>query len=231
MTKSQISKILKVCIIATIIMLVFEIIFDIPVIQNWFTDLVTNSGNWAYVVIWFIMFFQVTILNIPAYVILSASAAIGIQTLSLKYIIVVLSAYMLGAMLAYLLGRKFGKRAVKWCAGSDEDYDKWSSFINSKGKWFYFGTVLLPFFPDDLLCLVCGATEMNFAFFSIANLIGRGVGLVTMLLVIKLIGFIGGGFPYMIIVWVAALIAEVIALIVIKRKGAKNEKTIDNKGD
>ena len=212
-------------------MFVCEIIFSIPAINNWFASLVINAGTWAYVVIWVIMFLQVTILNIPAYVILSASAAIGIETLSFKYIIVVLSAYMLGAMLAYFLGRKFGKGAVKWCAGSDEDYDKWSSFINNKGKWFYFGTVLLPFFPDDLLCLVCGATKMNFAFFSIANLIGRGIGLVTMLLTIKLIGFIGGGFPYMIIVWAVALIAEVIALIVIKRKGANNEKTIDNKGD
>ena len=205
-------------------MLVFEIIFSIGPVNNWFGQLVVNSGKWAYVVIWFIMFLQVTILNIPAYVILSASAAIGIETLSFKYIIVVLSAYMLGAMLAYLLGRKFGKRAVRWCAGSDEDYDKWSDFINNKGKWFYFGTVLLPFFPDDLLCLVCGATQMNFIFFSIANLIGRGIGLVTMLLVIKLLGFISSGFPFMIIVWAVALIAEVIALEIIKRKGENNEK-------
>ena len=218
MQRSQINKILKVSIIATIIMLVFEIIFSIGPINDWFAQLVINSGKWAYVVIWVIMFLQVTVLNIPAYVILSASAAIGIETLSFKYIIVVLSAYMLGAMLAYFLGMKFGKKAVRWCAGSDEDYDKWSDFINNKGKWFYFGTVLIPFFPDDLLCLVCGATKMSFAFFSIANLIGRGVGLVAMLLTIKLIGFIGGGFPFMIIVWAVALLTEIIALIVLNKK-------------
>ena len=218
MQRSQVSKILKVSIIATIIMLVFEIIFSIGPVNNWFAQLVVNSGKWAYVVVWLIMFLQVTILNIPAYVILSASVSIGIETLSFKYIIVVLSAYMLGAMLAYFLGRKFGKGAVKWCAGSDEDNERWSSFINNKGKRFYAGTVLLPFFPDDLLCLVCGATKMSFAFFSITNLIGRGIGLVTMLLVIKIIGFIGSGFPYMIIVWAIALIAEVITILVLSRK-------------
>ena len=222
MQRNQISKILKVALVATIIMLVFEIIFSIGPINDWFAQLVVNSGKWAYVVIWVIMFLQVTILNIPAYVILSASATIGIETLSFKYIIVVLSAYMLGAMLTYFLGRKFGKGAVRWCAGNDEDYDKWSGFINNKGKWFYFCTVLLPFFPDDLLCLVCGATKMNFTFFSITNLIGRGVGLVAMLMTIKLIGFINGNFPVMIIVWVVALLAEIIALIVLNKKEKTN---------
>ena len=111
------------------------------------------------------MFLQVTILNIPAYVILSACASIGVEILSFKYILVVLSAYMLGCVLAYYLGFKFGKKAVKWCAGNDEDYDKWSEFLNKKGKWWYFMTVVFPMFPDDILCLVAGAMKFNFIWY------------------------------------------------------------------
>ena len=220
--REQILRILKVMLVATAIMLVFEIIFSIPAINDFISNLVIKSGNWIYLVIWVIMFLQVTILNIPAYVILNACVACGVPTLHWKYIICVLSAYMLGALLAYILGYKFGTKAVKWCAGNEQDYNKWCDFINNKGKWWYFLTVLLPIFPDDLLCIVCGAVHMNVGFFTIANAIGRGVGLIVMLLVLKLIGSIGGGFPYMIIVWVVALIAEFIAIRILSKKDGQN---------
>lgn len=219
MNKQQLIKILKVSMIATAIMLGFEILFSFDVITNWFGELITKSGNWAYLVIWVIMFLQVTILNIPAYVILSASVSIGISTLSWEFILVTISAYMCGCLLAYLLGFKFGKKAVEWCAGSEEDYNKWCDVLNEKGKWWYLITVLFPFFPDDLLCLVAGSVRFNFWFYFCSNLIGRIIGLITMLYTLKLIGMIGGGFPFMIIVWgVALLVESVIYLILINKR-------------
>lgn len=218
MNKQQIIKILKVSMIATAIMLGFEILFSFDVITNWFGELIIKSGDWAYLVIWVIMFLQVTILNLPAYVILSASVSIGISTLSWEFILVTISAYMCGCLLAYWLGWKFGKKAVKWCAGSEEDYDKWCDVLNEKGKWWYLITVLFPFFPDDLLCIVAGSVKFNFWFYFFSNLIGRTIGLITMLYTLKLIGMIGGGFPFMIIVWGVALLAELIIYLVLYKK-------------
>ena len=125
MNKEQTVKLLKVLFIATLIMLLFEIIFSFDVINQWFAKIVTEAGSLVYIVIWLIMFAQATILNIPAYVILSTCTTIGIQTLHWRYVSCVLSAYMLGALFAYWLGYKFGSKAVKWCAGSDEYYNKW----------------------------------------------------------------------------------------------------------
>lgn len=228
--KEQLLKILKVAIVSTIIMLVAEAIFDIPAVVNWFSNLITgSSGIWVWIVIWLIMFLQVTILNIPAYVILSASVSIGIETLSITYILVVISAYMVGCILAYWLGRWFGIKAVKWCAGSEEDYNKWSDVLNKKGKWWYFATVVFPFFPDDLLCLVAGSVKFNFEFYAVANLIGRTIGLVTMLLTLKLIGNISGNFPIMLIVWAAALVAELVVFIVLKIKMKKEQNAVKPK--
>lgn len=219
MNREQIYKILKVCLVATALMLVFEIIFSLDVINNFFTNLITTSnGIVVYLIIWLIMFLQVTILNIPAYVVLSASMSVGMSVLSWEYLLTVISAYMCGCILAYWLGRWFGVKAVKWCAGSQEDFEKWSAFINQKGKWWYFLTILLPVFPDDLLCLVAGSTKFKFGTYCLFNFIGRSVGLITMLLVLKLIGMMGGGFPFMIIVWAVALIVEIVALAVIKKK-------------
>lgn len=222
MTKEQLIKILKVMLVATAIMLVFEIIFSINAVNDFFAGLITgSSGVLVYLIIWIIMFLQVTVLNIPAYVILSASVSIEIECLSWQYLLTVISAYMCGCILAYWLGRWFGVKAVKWCAGSEEDFDKWSNFLNKKGKWWYFATVIFPMFPDDLLCLVAGGVKFNFAFYTISNLIGRSVGLVTMIAVLKGIGAIGGGFPFMIIVWAVALITEFIIYLVLRRKNVR----------
>lgn len=223
MNKQQLDKILKVFIITTIIMLVCEIIFSLNVVTDFFGNWIkTSSGVYVYVIIWLIMFGQVTILNIPAYVVLSACFSIGLEILSWQYLITVISAYMVGCILAYWLGRGFGVKAVKWCAGSEEDFNKWSSFMNKKGRIWYFLTILLPLFPDDLLCIVAGSVKFNFGFYAIANFIGRSVGLVAMILVIKLIGLIGGGnFPFMVIAWAVALVIEIVVYLV-------NKKTLQN---
>lgn len=219
MNKEQIIKILKVMLIATFIMLIFEIIFSIDAVNNFFSGLITSSnGIVVYLIIWMIMFLQCTILNLPAYVVLSASVSIGLECFSWQYLLTVISAYMAGCILAYWLGRWFGVKAVKWCAGSEEDFVKWSEFLNKKGKLWYMATVIFPFFPDDLLCLVAGGVKFNFGFYTLANFIGRSIGLVTMIAVLKGIGFIGGGFPFMIIVWAVALLGEIIALLILKYK-------------
>lgn len=222
MKNEQILKILKVLMVATAIMLAFEVVFSIPAVNEFFGGLITGANGWVvYLVIWAIMFLQTTILNIPAYVVLSASVSVGIRALSWEYFLTVISAYMVGCLVAYLIGRKFGAKAVKWCAGSEEDYNKWSEFFNKKGKWWYMITVLFPMFPDDLLCLVAGGVKFNFWFYTIANLIGRSIGLITMLLVLEFIGLADGGFPFMIIVWGVALITEIIIYLVRRKKNAK----------
>lgn len=219
MTKDQIQRILKVCIVATIIMLLFEIIFSIPAINDFFRNWITSTSGWVvFLVIWLIMFLQCTVLNIPAYVVLSASVSIGLNCMSWQYLLTVITAYMAGCILAYWIGRWWGIKAVKWCAGSQEEFDKWSNLLNTKGKWYYALTVLFPFFPDDLLCIVCGSVKFDFIFFTITNLLGRSIGLIAMILTLQAIGSIGGGIPLMVIVWAVALIIELIIYLKINKK-------------
>lgn len=222
MNREQILKILKVFIIATIFMLIFEIIFSIKEVNNFFSNAITKSnGVGVYVTLWIIMFLQVTIINVPAYTILSISVSINLDVFGWQFLLVVVSSYMCGCIFAYWLGRWFGVKAVKWCAGSEEDFEKWSGYLNSKGKLWYFLTILLPIFPDDLLCLVAGSTKFHFGKYCIYNFLGRAIGLVTMLGVLMLIGAMSSGFPFMIIVWALALTIEMVAHIIIKKKTTK----------
>ena len=229
MNKEQVYKLLKLTIIATAFMTFFEAIFAIPGVTQFISDYIHGISNkWLlWLTIWMIMFIQVCIIPIPAYIVLNAAVNIGlvsrgttiVGSLSSShfwiFVAVSISAYMAGAVIAYLFGYKFGRKALMWCAGSEDEYDKWSDFIGHKGKWAYAATILFPMFPDDLLCLVAGSVKIHFGFFFTSNLICRTIGLVTMLIVLVVFNHVtSGAIPWSFIVWCVIL----IALIIIDKK-------------
>lgn len=224
MTKLQVYNILKVSLVAVLFMFAFELLFSFDSITDAISNYIASMHGFVlYLIIYLIMVIQVCLIPIPVYVVVNACILIDSMNLSLTstdgwiFILVTMLAYMTGVALAYLLGRKFGSKAVKWCAGSEEDYQKWVNVFNNKGKWYYALTVLLPIFPDDILCIVAGGVKMDFTFFMIVNLICRFLGLITM---IYSLGFAqslnDGGFPWTLLAWGVALVLNVIALIVMK---------------
>lgn len=219
MKKEQILKFLKLAVYMTLVLIAIEVVFLIPAVDNFFKSWVTNSSGWVlWVVLWILFFLQTNIINIPAVSLLQISVHCGLEVLSWQYILLVMTAYMTGCILSYGLGKWFGKKAVKWVAGSEEDFDKWTEFVNKKGKIWYFLTVLFPIFPDDILAIICGSLELDFGFYVLANAVGRTIGLIAMLLVLKYIGIASSNIPFMLIIWCVGLIAEIVAYFVIKNK-------------
>jgi len=240
MNKLQLFKILKVMIIATFLMFAFELLFSFDIVTNWLKDIVLSLEDnmfLLYFAIWIIMFLQTTIVPIPAYIVLNAAVNVGIVNSALGlsvfatgscwiFIAVVLSSYIVGAAAAYFIGYKWGAKAVKWCAGDIDEYKKWSCVINEKGKWWYAATVILPVFPDDLLCIVAGSIKFNFKFFLFSNILGRGIGLIFMIGTLVLFQKMNevGGLPITVICWGAALIVLLIAYYILKVKLKKSRK-------
>lgn len=231
MNKTQIYKSLVVAIFAILFMFVFEIIFSIDSVCVAITNFISGINSWVvYLVIWAIVFIQVTIIPVPMWVVINAAVVIPAINLSLKvfdgwlFILIVLSATIVGVIIAYIIGNKFGVRAIKWCAGDENDFNKWSEFVNKKGKIWYALSVLLPVFPDDILCFVAGALKFNFAYFLIINIFFRFIGIVAMLLTLSTLhSFNNSGFPFSVVLWGVLLIACVIACVVIKNKVAKEK--------
>ena len=231
MNKTQIYKSLVVAIFAILFMFVFEIIFSIDSVCVAITNFISGINSWVvYLVIWAIVFIQVTIIPVPMWVVINAAVVIPAINLSLKvfdgwlFILIVLSATIVGVIIAYIIGNKFGVRAIKWCAGDENDFNKWSEFVNKKGKIWYALSVLLPVFPDDILCFVAGALKFNFAYFLIINIFCRFIGIVAMLLTLSTLhSFNNSGFPFSVVLWGVLLIACVIACVVIKNKVAKEK--------
>ena len=70
---------------------------------------------------------------------------------------------LLGTVTNFLLGRKFGEDFVLSFI-SDAQYAKYLGLLD-QGKRFeriLFAGLLLPFFPDDIFCMIAGLTKMSF---------------------------------------------------------------------
>lgn len=230
-TIEQWQKALRVIIICMAFMVISEGIFEIPAIEEFFgSGLIEGKSGWlVYAIIWLVMFAQVAIIPIPALPILVAcnqipnlvatGSSLGnlFSLTTLLFVLFVCSATVTGAIASYWIGRTFGKPAIRWVAGSDEDYEVWSKKLNSKiGKWIYGGTVLFPIFPDDLLSLVVGSIKMNFSFYVTVNMICKFVGLYCTLIVMRIPGLDiffgkeGNGPPIALIVYTLILIAAIV---------------------
>lgn len=237
-TIEQWHKTLRVILICVSLMVVSEIILEIPIIKNLFgANLIKGKSGWLiYFIVWLVMFIQVAIIPIPALPILTAcnqiSGLVGtnfklnglfsIQTLF--FVTFITSATVIGSIVSYWLGRIFGKRAVVWVAGSEKDYKLWVKKLNGKtGKLLYTITVLLPVFPDDLISLVIGSIKMNFAFYTVINIICKFIGLYCTLIFMRIPGIdlmFGKStqIPWALIIYSILLIVVLIARKIINHK-------------
>lgn len=210
----QINKILSLTLIVLGIVVGFEILFYHSVITIWLGDVVTNAGVWSWVVLGIVQFLQVVLIPMPATFITLISMKMYPDNLYLLFAIT-LAVIMLGVVTSYWIGRKWGKKAVIWCAGSEEEYEKWLGVLKSKKtNLIYLVTILFPIFPDDILCLIAGSIKMNFWWYFVANLVGRAIGLVTFMFVFKAIS----NSIWSIIVMIVLLVALVVIKIIVKRR-------------
>ena len=60
-----------------------------------------------------------------------------------------------------------------------ENEEKWSKFL-SNAKYSFVLMMLLPLFPDDVLCMIAGLTDMSWTFFMVTQLVTRTIGVFTM---------------------------------------------------
>ena len=128
-----------------------------------------------------------------------------------------------------------GKKIVIFIVGKETER-KWSNFL-SNAKYSFVLMMLLPLFPDDILCMVAGLTDMSWTFFMLTQIFTRTIGIFTM-------SYLSGGdiIPYSgwgLYVWALIAIASVLAIYfstkynkqienfiykIFKKKNVKNEK-------
>ena len=119
------------------------------------------SYDWMVVIFIAVQFAQVCLIPIPGTVTTAAGTLLFGPILGSVYSFI---GIMLGSLAAFLIGRRFGYRFVRWMVG-EEDLEKGLKFVKGRDRITFFLIFLLPFFPDDVLCFVAGLTPMSVGWF------------------------------------------------------------------
>lgn len=136
--------------------------------------IVEKGGVFSFLIFIILQILQTTVLQIPAVFVTIAGALIfGKWTAFLLSFI----AIMIGSLIMFWIGRKAGRKFLNWIIG-EESTNKWIEKL-SNGKYLFFLMMVFPVFPDDILCVVAGLTNMSFPFFLWTNVIARGIGVAT----------------------------------------------------
>ncbi len=205
------------------------------------TDIIASAGGWSMAVYVLVQILQVVILPLPALVCYVPGVYIwgaGIATLLAS------AGVLIGALICYFLGRMFGRRVVEWIAGKDNT-DKYADYLGKRGKILFVMMQILPFFPDDILCLIAGLTRMNFPFFLATMILVRPAIVATYCYLGSgtIIPFSGWGIPVWIAIALACVVLAVLSfkyedkikdflkrLVSKKRKGETSAEEQDGEG-
>lgn len=166
---------------------------------------ILELGFWGRFIFVFLQFLQVTFVPIPSPVLIIAGSLIyGPFQAGLLSI----SGILLGSAFAFFLGRVLGKKVVVFMVGQEAE-KKWNKFL-SGCKYTFVIMMLLPLFPDDILCLVAGVTDMSWTFFMTTQLITRPIGifLVSYFSSGEIIPFHGWG----LIAWAVIIVFSVVII-------------------
>lgn len=86
------------------------------------------------------------------------------------------SAVVLGSVIVFLLARKLGQAFVQRFVG-EKVSAKYQDLLTRKRDVFLAMAFLFPFFPDDVLCILAGLTDISFPRFFVLVLLCRPWGL------------------------------------------------------
>ncbi len=168
-----------------------------------FRTYVDRFGIWAYLIYWIVQFMAVVFVPIPGNVITVAGGALFGFWMST---VLSLTANFAASFLMFGLVRLMGQSFVRSFMGKHKT-SRYFELFTRKRDSFLFLTILLPFFPDDLICMLAGLTEIPFRKFALILFAAKPWGLI----ISTVVGVVGINLP---LPWMIALGALGAALFV-----------------
>ena len=184
-------------------------------------NLILSLGIWGRITFVAIQFLQVTFIPVPSpMLILAGSLIYG----PLQAGLLSLAGILLGSGFAFFFGRTFGKKLVTFMVG-EESQKKWTKLLG-ECKYSFVIMLLLPCFPDDILCLVAGLTDMSWTFFMVTQFISRPIGIfsVSYLTSGEIIPYSGWG----LVIWAVIIIASLTLIYLSIKYNRQIENFIKN---
>ncbi len=126
-------------------------------------------------------------------------------------------ATMLSSLAMYFVGRFGGRRLCERFLGK-EDCDKASALLRDKGTVYFPLMMLFPAFPDDALVMVAGTLGMRLSWFVPSIMLGRGIGIASIIFGFGSIPYERFTAPWHWILFVLAVGIGVISLFVLANR-------------
>ena len=171
---------------------------------------------WSHLMYFAVQLFSVILAPIPS----NLTAAVGgLLFGTLPAFLLTWGAVVLGSLVVFALARSLGQRFVEGLV-SRKVSEKYLDLVRRKRDVFLLLTFLFPFFPDDILCILAGLTDISCKRFLVLCLVARPWGL--------LVACAFGGSALDIPIWAMAVIGLAgIALFLLGMKyGDKMEQAI-----
>lgn len=102
--------------------------------------------------------------------------------------LIVFTGVVISSTSMYLVGRFGGYRICEWMLGS-EDCERATTLLRDRGSVFFPIMMLFPMFPDDALVMISGTLKMNLGWFFPSIIIGRGIGIATIIYGLSIVPF------------------------------------------
>ena len=124
---------------------------------------------------------------------------------AIKAFILSLIALVIGSICAFYLGRYFGLPFISWLVGKDKA-SAWQNKLGQNGKLLLPIFLLIPVFPDELMCMLAGLSKINFLYFFIVIIITRAIDLASTCFIGAIIPFHG----WWLLLWVSIIVITVL---------------------
>ena len=124
----------------------------------------------------------------------------------------------ISSSIMYVIGRYGGYRICEKILGK-EDCEKSLSLLRDKGTVFFPIMMMFPVFPDDALVMIAGTLKMKLKWFIPSIIIGRGIGIATIVFGISLTKYLTT--PWLKVLFVAGIVLFVFLVFYFANKFSK----------
>ena len=193
-SKEKLKKYLKILIVllvvATISVVLYFVLkhFGLTDVQK-LKGFLKSVGPWAVIVYILLRVFATIFLSfVPA-----CSMAFDLLSIAtfdyyppIVIFLICFASVVITSIIMDLIGRFGGNKAIIKILGR-EDYEEAIELVQEKGLVYVPVMYLLPIFPDDAICMVSGATKMNFWVHLLEIILCRGIGCATIVFGLQII--------------------------------------------
>ena len=177
-------------VVSVLLLMAFDVIY-FEEGMHFNADLFDDFKNAWYGLIIFII--VQTVLSIFLCIIPGAAMAFillsqAIYPIAWQAFVLSFTSVMISSMVMYIVGR-FG--GYKLCAKllGEEDCAKALGLLRDKGTVFFPFMMMFPIFPDDALVMIAGTLKMSLKWFIPSIVLGRGIGIATIIFGIAIVPF------------------------------------------